>query len=35
MTITEEQREYFNQNGYLFLDPEIPESVLDDIIADL
>ena len=35
MSVTKEQREYYNQNGYLVLDSEISESVLDAIIDDL
>ncbi len=35
MTVTEKEREYYDQNGYLVLDTEIPESVLDAIIVEL
>ena len=35
MILTAEQREYFDQNGYLVFDPEIPDSVLDAIVNDL
>jgi ectoine hydroxylase-related dioxygenase (phytanoyl-CoA dioxygenase family) len=35
MAITEEQRKYYDDNGYLVLDTDISESVLDAIITEL
>jgi ectoine hydroxylase-related dioxygenase (phytanoyl-CoA dioxygenase family) len=35
MKATEEQVKYYEQNGYLILDSEIPESVLNAVISDL
>lgn len=35
MTVTQEQRAYYEQNGYLIFDSEIPENILDSIVSDL